>query len=103
MKKFSIVLAGIGVLLSSAAFATDEIQVPSNGPLLHQARVVCNEYGRCWNSRRRVIIRDGESYGYVPRERYIERRGYRDYDDGPSVGIRTPGGTFGIGVDHDRW
>ena len=51
----------------------------------------------------RVIIRD--SYGYVPRERYIERRTYRDYDDGPrgGIGFRAPGVSVGVGVDNDRW
>ena len=40
---------------------------------------------------------------YEPRERYHERRTYRDYDDGPSVGIRTPGVSVGVGVGGDRW
>jgi hypothetical protein len=46
-----------------------------------------------------VIIRD--SYNYMPRERYIERRSYRDWDDGPraGVGFRAPG--VGVGVGND--
>ena len=43
--------------------------------------MVCNEEGRCWRERgeRRVIIRErGDSYGYAPRERYIERGGYEE-------------------------
>jgi transposase len=42
---------------------------------------------------------------YAPRERYIERRGYRDWDDGPraGVGFRAPGVTVGVGVGEDRW
>jgi hypothetical protein len=50
-----------------------------------------------------VIIRD--SYDYAPRERYIERRTYRDWDDGPraGVGIRAPGVSVGVGVGGDRW
>ena len=62
-------------------------------------RMVCNEGGRCWRERgeRRVIIRDpGDSYGYAPRERYIERRGH---DDRGGVGFRAPGVSVGIGTD----
>jgi hypothetical protein len=49
-----------------------------------------------------VIVRD--SYNYMPRERYIERR-YRDWDDGPraGVGFRAPGVSVGVGVGNDRW
>jgi hypothetical protein len=49
-----------------------------------------------------VVVRD--SYAYMPRERYVERRHYyRDWDDGPraGVGFRAPGVSVGVGVD--RW
>ena len=50
-----------------------------------------------WPRVFRVIIRDpGDSYGYAPRERYIERRGY---DDRGGVGFRAPGVSVGIGTD----
>jgi hypothetical protein len=41
----------------------------------------------------------------VPRERYIERRGYRDGDDSSraGVGIHVPGVSMGAGVGGDRW
>ena len=41
----------------------------------------------------------------MPRERYYERRTYRDWDDSPraGVGIRTPGVSVGVGVGEDRW
>jgi hypothetical protein len=51
---------------------------------------------------RRVIVRDpGDSYGYAPRERYIERRGYDDRgnNDRGGVGFRAPGVSVGIGTD----
>jgi len=49
-----------------------------------------------------VIVRD--SYAYQPRERYIEHRRYRDYDEPRAgVGIRAPGVSVGVGVDSDRW
>jgi hypothetical protein len=107
MKTFAIaLLAGVGALsVGSAAKATDINSTTeySNPEMVQQVRLVCDDDGRCYRTRggSRVIVRD--SYNYMPRERYIERREYRDYDDGPraGVGIRTPGGTVGIGVD--RW
>jgi hypothetical protein len=101
MKKFAISLAaGASALFATAAFAAPL----SNGMTtlpdsnVEQVRMVCNENGRCWRERgqRRVIIRD--SYGYAPRERYIERRGY---GDGGGIGIRAPGVSVGIGTN--RW
>ena len=52
----------------------------------------------CWRERseRRVIIREGrDAYGYAPRERYIERRGYEERS---GVGFRAPGVSVGIGT-----
>jgi hypothetical protein len=64
--------------------------------------MVCNEYGRCWHERsgRRVIIREGgegrDAYDYyAPRDRYYERRGYRDR----GVEFDAPGVSVGIGAD----
>ena len=56
------------------------------------------------SSSSRVIVRDSYNY-YEPRDRYYERRTYRDRDDGPraGVGIRTPGVSVGVGVGGDRW
>jgi hypothetical protein len=46
---------------------------------------------------RRVIIRDErDSYGYAPRDRYIERRGY---EDPGSIGFSAPGVSVGIGSE----
>jgi hypothetical protein len=104
-------LAGVGALsIGGAARATDistttEYVTPG---LVQQVRLICDEDGRCYRTSRgsRVIVRD--SYGYMPRERYIERRSYyrdRDWDEGPraGVGIRTPGVSVGVGVGDDRW
>ena len=66
---------------------------------VQNVRMVCNEDGRCWRERgeRHVIIRDGrDSYGYAPRERYIERRGYEERS---GIGFRAPGVSVGIGTD----
>ena len=108
MRSFAIaLLAGVGALsVGSAAKATDIYTSTeyANPDLVQQVRLVCDEDGRCYRTRggSRVIVRD--SYNYMPRERYIERREYRDWDDGPraGVGIRAPGVSVGVGVG-DRW
>jgi len=105
MKNLAISLAvGAGALLvtatsaaSAAPLSADISVVPQSN--IQNVRMVCNEGGRCWRERgeRRVIIRDpGDSYGYAPRERYIERRGH---DDRGGVGFRAPGVSVGIGTD----
>lgn len=100
MRTFAIaLLTGVGALsLATAAKASDIYTSSeySNPSLVQQVRMVCDEDGRCWRSRRgeRVIIRD--SYDYAPRERYYDRR--YDYDrphDG--IGIRAPGVSIGVG------
>src|SRR5882757_872167 len=104
MNKLAISLAlGASAFLMSAASAAplspDVSVVPASN--VQNVRIVCNENGRCWRERseRRVIIREpGDSYGYAPRERYIERRGY-DEDRGPGIGFRAPGVSVGIGTD----
>lgn len=84
---------------SAAPLSASVSVVPESN--IQQVRMVCNEDGRCWRERgeRRVIIREsGDSYGYAPRERYIERRGY-DEDRGGGIGFRAPGVSIGIGTD----
>jgi hypothetical protein len=84
MKNLAIYLAiGASALLVTAASAAPLSAGVSVAPEsnIQSVRMVCNEGGRCWRERgeRRVIIRDpGDSYGYAPRERYIERRSYDD-------------------------
>jgi hypothetical protein len=99
MKNLAIYLAaGASLLLVTTATAAPLSADVSVAPQSHiqNVRMVCNEGGRCWRERR-VIIRDpGDSYGYAPRERYIERRGY---DDRGGVGFRAPGVSVGIGTD----
>jgi hypothetical protein len=106
MRKIAIgLLAGAGVLLASSANASDNYTSSeyTNPDLIQQVRMACDDSGRCYRSREsRVIVRD--SYAYQPRERYIERRHYRDYDEPRAgVGIRAPGVSVGVGVDSDRW
>jgi hypothetical protein len=110
MRRIAItLLAGAGALFSVSAANAYDVYTTSeytNSDLLQPVRMVCDEDGNCYRTRgsRRVIIRD--SYNYVPRERYIERRHYyRDWDDGPraGVGFRAPGVSVGVGVDSHRW
>ena len=110
MKTLAIaLLAGTAALSVGSARASD-IYVSSeyaSPDLVQQVRTVCDEYGNCYRTRggARVVVRD--SYNYAPRERYYDRRVYRDrdWDDGPraGVGIRTPGVSVGVGVGGDRW
>jgi hypothetical protein len=107
MRKIAIgLLAGAGALLTGSANASD-IYTSSeytNSDLIQQVRMVCDDNGRCYRTRggSRVVVRD--SYAYAPRERYIEHRRYRDWDEPRAgVGIRAPGVSVGVGVDNDRW
>jgi hypothetical protein len=104
MNKLAISLA-VG---ASALFMTAASAAPLSGGAtiapesnIQNVRMVCNENGSCWRERgeRRVIIRESrDSYGYAPRERYIERRGYGE-ERGGGIGIRAPGVSVGIGTD----
>ena len=102
MKNLAIYLAvGASALLVTAASAAPlsagvSVTPDSN---IQNVRMVCNEDGRCWHERgeRRVIIRDpNDSYGYAPRARYIERRGYEERG---GIGFSAPGVSVGIGTD----
>jgi hypothetical protein len=109
MRKFAVpLLAGVGALFVGSANASDiytSSEYTNPGSLVQPVRLVCNDDGRCYRTRggSRVIIRD--SYGYAPRETYVERRGYREWDDSPraGVGFRAPGVSVGVGVGNDRW
>jgi hypothetical protein len=102
LKNLAIYLAaGASALLMTAASAAplsaDVSVAPESN--IQNVRMVCNENGRCWRERgeRRVIIREsGDAYGYAPRERYIERRGYEERG---GIGFRAPGVSVGIGTD----
>ncbi|WP_375159623.1 hypothetical protein [Bradyrhizobium sp. RDT46] len=109
MKTFTIaLLAGVGALAAVSGARASDIYTTSeytDPDLVQQVRLVCDDAGRCYRTRggSRVIVRD--SYNYMPRDRYYERRTYhRHYDDGPraGVGIRAPGVSVGVGVG-DRW
>ena len=104
MSRLAISLAvGASALFATAASAAPLSADVSVGPgsNIQNVRMICDENGRCWRQRDegRVIIREpGDSYGYAPRERYIERRGY-DEERGGVIGFRAPGVSIGIGTD----
>ena len=108
MKTLAIALLAGAAALSAGSARASDVYVSdgyANPDLVQQVRLVCDDAGRCYRTRggARVVVRD--SYNYAPRERYYERRTYRDYDDGPraGVGIRTPGVSVGVGFGSDRW
>jgi hypothetical protein len=85
------------VTAASAAPLSANVSVTPESNI-QNVRMVCDESGRCWRQRseRRVIIRDpDDSYGYAPRERYIERRGYEERG---GIGFSAPGVSVGIGT-----
>jgi hypothetical protein len=103
MNKLAISLAvgasALFVTAASAAPLSADVSVAPESNI-QNVRMVCNENGRCWRERgeRRVIIREsGDSYGYAPRERYYDRRGYGEERGG--IGFRAPGVSVGIGTD----
>jgi hypothetical protein len=105
MNKLALTLIGASALLGTSAVAAPlapAVTAVTPDSNIENVRMICNENGRCWRERgaRRVIVED--SYGYAPRERYIERRGY--YDDGPRVGVGVgPGVGVSVGVGGGRW
>ena len=113
MRKISIaLLTGAGVLFANSAmaggmFTNDTTYLGVNQPNVEQVRLVCDDSGRCYQSRgsRRVVIQQGygDSYNYAPRERYIERRGYNNDQPRSGIGFSAPGVSVGVGVGNDRW
>jgi hypothetical protein len=96
-----VIAAGVSTLFITSASAAPRSPSVSAAPesSIQKIRMVCNENGRCWRERgeRRVIVREPrDSYGYAPRERYIERRGY---EEGGGIGFSAPGVSVGIGPD----
>ena len=84
MKTLAIALLAGAAALSAGSARASDIYVSdgyANPDLVQQVRLVCDQDGNCYRSRAgaRVIVRD--SYNNAPRERYYERRTYRDYDD----------------------
>lgn len=59
---------------------------------IENVRVVCNEWGRCWQTRGPRYYSDSYNY-YEPSYRYHRRH----YHRGPGVHLDAPGVHFGFG------
>ena len=100
MKALAISLAAAAstllVTAASAAPLSANVSVAPESNI-QNVRLICNEDGRCWRDDRRIVVRDGrDNYGYEPRERYNERRGYEDRG---GISFSAPGVSVGIGTD----
>jgi hypothetical protein len=103
MNKLTIsVLAGAAGLFVSTAGAAPLVNgTPSVANGAENVRMVCNENGQCWQHGGEHVLIQRDRNAYAPRERYIDRRQYRDYDRGPGIGFHAPGVSVGIG--DNRW
>jgi hypothetical protein len=84
-----------GLTGTAAAMPLSDIMAASPN-LVQNARVVCDQWGRCYETRRHVY-RDYDE-DYIPRGRAYGFYGAhpdRYYDEGPGVGL-----SFGFG---NRW
>jgi hypothetical protein len=90
MKNLAISLAvGASALFTTAAFAaplSGDVSIPQDSNIQNVRMVIINE--------------PRDSYGYAPRERYIEHRGY---DDRGGVGFHAPGVSAGVGIGADHY
>lgn len=104
MKTFAIALLAGAAALSAGSAKASDVYISgeyANPDPVQQVRLVCDEHGNCYRSRRgaRVVVRDSYNY-YQPRERYYERRIYRE-EPRAGIGIQAPGVSVGVGTD--RW
>jgi len=97
---FAVAAVGAISIGSAAAMPMGNVSPVLGESDVQQARVVCNSYGRCYNTRRtyrsvRRYYAPGYAYapGYGPG--YYGNPGY-GYYNGPRVGIGI--GPFGFGV-----
>jgi hypothetical protein len=91
------VSAGAASALTVAAGAA--VPAALAEPLVEEARVVCNRYGRCWRTRGHAYghYRGPRYYGYYGRPRYYAWPGYPHYyRPAPAIGIGI--GPLGIGI-----
>jgi hypothetical protein len=93
-------LAGTAALF--AAGGAQALPLVPTAPVVddgvENVRLVCNEWGRCWQTRGpRYHYRGYDSYNY-----YGPRYRHRHYGYGPGVQFNAPGVHFGIGVG-PRW
>ena len=94
LKTLLLVAAAVGGLSASAAASPMNVGTVQEPSLVQNARMICNDRGRCFETRGRVYRDYDEDY-VAPRRSHEYRGPYRDYDEGPGVELR-----FGFG---DRW
>jgi hypothetical protein len=93
-------LAGAGALVATSAQAAPISPVaPALDSGVENVRLVCNEFGRCWNTRGPRYVY-GDSYNYYGDYGPRYRHGYRHYRE-PGVHFNAPGVSIGIGGG--RW
>lgn len=92
-------LVGAAALLAAGSVHAAPLMptAPVAGEGMENVRMVCNEWGRCWQTRG-PRYHYGDSYNayndYGPRYRPYRRH----YGHGPGVQFNAPGVHFGIGV-----
>jgi hypothetical protein len=81
--KLAVLSTGFGCALSASAFAMP-LAAPSNKTMATPVRMVCNEYGRCWDRAdnpgeaiARGVMRGIEGRSVEPRREWDGDRGYR--------------------------
>jgi hypothetical protein len=94
LKTILLVAAAVGGLSASAAASPMNVGTVQEPSLVQDARMICNERGRCFETRRHVYRDYDEDY-VAPRRSYEYRGPFSDYDEGPGVGF-----SFGFG---DCW
>ena len=95
MTKLAVsLLAGAAALAitSSAQAAPLVPTAPVVDDGIPNVRLVCNEWGRCWQTRGPRYYGDSYNY-YEPSYRYQRRH----YHRGPGVHLDAPGVHFGLG------
>lgn len=101
MKNISLALlaaATMGAVSISGASAMPFGSSPLGESLVQDVRVVCDRFGRCYDTRPSNRVRTYHAPRYYDRPAYYgSHRGYdRGYYSGPRVGVGI--GTFGVGA-----
>jgi hypothetical protein len=100
LKLTLLAAAAIGAISISSASAMplNDVSAAPGASLVQEVRVVCNDYGRCYNTRRARSVRSraqhNEYYDGRPVYGYYGDRGYGYGGPGVAIGI----GPLGIRV-----
>jgi hypothetical protein len=81
LKTILLVAAAVGGLSASAAAGPMKVGRVQEPSLVQNARMICNDRGRYFETRGRVYRDYDEDY-VTPRRSYEYRGPYRDYDEG---------------------